>query len=96
VANILVSVEHGLEVAAEDVLKVVPFLNKVITAGEKVEPAVVAALGVLLGAVSTALTATATAATSPLNISLDSAAASALESVWPDVVAFAKTIGITI
>lgn len=95
-ANIVVNIEHGLEIAAEDVLKVVPFLNKTITAAEKLEPGVVAALGVLLGAVSSALANVAAAAGQPLNVQIDSQALSALESVWPDVVAFAKAIGINL
>jgi hypothetical protein len=44
-ANILLGIEHGVEVAAEDLLK---FVSGAAVAGNKAAPGVVAGLGVLL------------------------------------------------
>ena len=51
-ANILLGIEHGVEVAAEDVLK---FVSGAVVAGNKATPGVVAGLGVLLGTVAKTL-----------------------------------------
>ena len=90
-ASILVNVEHGVEVAATDVLK---FLTFVQTVSAKLEPGAVAALGVLLGATELALTATKAAAAAPLNIPVDLETVEDLRAVWPAVVAFAQALGI--
>lgn len=70
--------------------KVLSFLAR----AEKAEPQVVAALGVLLGAVSKAVTDVQGAAAQPLNIQLDQATFADIKAVWPDVKAFAATFGI--
>ena len=92
-ANILVNIEKGITVAAEDVLKFIGVAQKEIT----VAPAAAAALGTVLGAVSTAIAdASRAASASGLNILLDEQTVVALKAVWPDVEAFLKTIGVTL
>jgi hypothetical protein len=90
-ANILLGIEHGVEVAAEDILK---FVGGALSIGNKVEPGVVAGLGVLLGTVAKALGDVNGVAVNPLNFSLDAATVKDLEAVWPAVVQFASSIGI--
>jgi hypothetical protein len=91
VANILMNIEHGIEVAAEDVLK---FVSGVLSTANKVEPGVIAGLGVLLGAVTKALGDVNDVVSNPLNFSLDAATVQDLKAVWPAVVQFAASIGI--
>ncbi len=90
-ANILVNLEHGIEVGATDVLKFLTSTEAVIS---KAEPGVVAALGVLLGATETALQGLSQASANPLNIVLDAATLKNIEAVWPAMVIFATSIGI--
>ncbi len=90
-ANILINIEHGIEVAADDVLK---FLTSVQAVSTKASPGVIAALGVLLGAAETALNALSAAAATPLDISLDAETVTDLRAIWPDVVSFAGALGI--
>lgn len=90
-ANILVGIEHGVEVAAEDVLK---FLNCAEAANAKAGPQAIAGLGVLLGAVAKAVEDVSAATVNPLNIALDISTVQDLKSVWPALVAFAGSIGI--
>jgi hypothetical protein len=85
--SIVTVVLKDTEVAAE---KVLSFLAKT----EKAEPQVIAALGVLLGAVGTAVTSVQGAAAAPLNVQLDQATFADIKAVWPDVKAFAATLGI--
>ena len=90
-ANILVSAEKGIQVAAEDVLK---FLTHAQAVEKELEPGTVAALGVLLGAVESALVDVQGVAANPLNIQLDIATVNNLKAVWPAVQGFAASIGI--
>ena len=90
-ANILVSLEHGIEVGAEDVLR---FLTVAKSTATKAEPSVIAALGVLLGTLEKTMADASLAAATPLNFSLDAATVSDLRSVWPSVAAFAASLGI--
>jgi hypothetical protein len=90
-ANILLGIEHGIEVAAEDVLK---FLSGVKDLSSKVNPDAIAGLGVLLGTVTKAMEDVSAAAANPLNFSLDAATVQDLKAVWPAVVKFAASIGI--
>lgn len=90
-ANILVNLEHGIEVAAVDVLK---FLTSSQAVATKLEPGVIAALGVLLGATETALASLNQSASTPLNIALDAETIIDLRAVWPAVVSFAQALGI--
>ena len=90
-ANILLGIEHGVEVAAEDILK---FVTGTLSVGTKVEPGVVAGLGVLLGTVAKAIGDVKGVVANPLNFSLDTTTVKDLEAVWPAVVQFAGSIGI--
>ena len=90
-ANILLGVEHGIEVAAEDVLK---FLTGVKDLTSKVDPDVIAGLGVLLGTVAKAVEDVSAVAANPLNFTLDAATVQDLKAVWPALVKFAASIGI--
>lgn len=90
-ASIFVNMEHGIEVAATDVLK---FLTQSEALTTKMGPGVVAALGVLLGAAATSLSALSQAAAAPLDVQLDIQTVHDLQAVWPDVEAFAQSLGI--
>jgi hypothetical protein len=90
-ANILVNLEHGIEVGAADVLK---FLTSTDAVVSKAAPGVVAALGVVLGATETALQSLSQSSANPLNIVLDVATLKDIEAVWPSIVSFATSIGI--
>lgn len=89
-ANILVNIEKGVEIGAEDALKWLAGANKSLQAA----PAVVAALATLAGAVEKPLTDIAGAAANPLNISLDLQAVTDLKAVWPQVKTFLSTLGV--
>jgi hypothetical protein len=88
------NVEKGVEVAATDVLKFLTRAEKVTaTAG----PQVIAGLGTLLGAVGAAiLSGQAATGEGGVNIALDAQTVAAVRSVWTDIEAFAKSIGIKI
>ncbi|HMD20943.1 MAG TPA: hypothetical protein VKH40_11500 [Alloacidobacterium sp.] len=90
-ANILLGLEHGVEVAAEDVLK---FVSGAAVASNKATPGVVAGLGVLLGTVAKTLGDINGVVANPLNFSLDAATIQDLKTVWPAIVQFAGSIGI--
>ncbi len=89
-ANILVSVEKGIEVGAADVLKWLAGANKAIAAA----PGVIAALGTLIGALDKPVVELAAAAQNPLNIPLDIETVRDLKAVWPDVKQFVATLGV--
>jgi hypothetical protein len=89
-ANILVNIEKGIEIAAEDALKWLTGTNKAL----KAAPQVIAALATLVGAVEKPLAELAGAAANPLNIALDIQTVRDLEAVWPDVKAFLTTLGV--
>ena len=90
-ASIMVNIEKGIEMAAEDVLHLLSGAQKDVQAA----PVVIAALGTLLGAVNAAiLAAQGAVAQDGFNIKLDDAVVSDLEAAWPDLKAFAATLGI--
>ena len=89
-ANILVNIEKGIEIGAEDALRWLSGANKAIQAA----PAVVAALATLVGAIEKPLSELAGAAANPLNIPLDVQTVADLKAVWPQLKAFLKTLGI--
>jgi hypothetical protein len=89
-AKILVNIEKGIEIGAEDALKWLTGANKALTAA----PAVVAALATLIGAVEKPMAEFAGAAANPLNIALDIQTVTDLRAAWPDVQAFLKTLGV--
>ena len=89
-ANILVSIEKGIEIGAEDALKWLTAADKAL----HVAPAVVAALGTLLGAIEKPLAEVAGVAGNPLNIALDIQTVTDLKAAWPAVVQFLATLGV--
>jgi len=89
-ANILVDIEKGIEIGAQDALKWLSGANKAIQA----TPAAVAALATLVGAVEKPLSELAGAAANPLNIPLDVQTVADLKAVWPQLEVFLKTLGI--
>lgn len=82
-----------VEVAAEKVLGWLGDAGKVLTKAESVEPQVVAALGTLLGAVGTAIAETV-ADTQVPSFALSAEAFAAIKACWPDIKAFAATLGV--
>lgn len=89
-ANILLNIEKGIEIGAQDALKWVAGADRAV----KAAPSVIAALGTLIGALDQPLTDLAAAATNPLNIALDIQTAHDLKAVWPDVKQFLTTLGV--
>lgn len=93
-STLVMNVEKGLEVSASDVLK---FLTKAETVTATAGPMVIAGLGTLLGAVGTAIsTGQAAAAAGGVSVTLDAQTVTAVKSVWTDIEAFAKSLGIKI
>jgi hypothetical protein len=93
VANILLKIGKGIEVAAEDVIKWDKDAANYLV---RVSPTALAALAVLLAGVEKAATDAATDATNPLTILLTGHAQIAdFLAVWPELKAFAVTLGIT-
>lgn len=89
-ANVLISIEKGIEIGAEDALKWLTGANKTLQAA----PAVVAALATLIAAVEKPISELAGAAANPLNIPLDIQTVTDLKAVWPQVKAFLTTLGV--
>jgi len=89
-ANILVNIEKGIEIAAEDALKWLTGANKALHAA----PQVIAALATLISAVEKPLAELAGAAANPLNIALDIQTANDLKAAWPEVLAFVRALGV--
>jgi|GEM_PF-1046582 len=86
----LVSIEKGIEVGAEDVLKWLVGAGKALHAA----PAAIAALATLAAALEKPLAELAGAAANPLNIPLDIQTAHDLKAAWPEVKAFMKSLGV--
>ncbi len=90
-ANILVNIEKGVEIGAEDALKwLTGGANKALCAA----PAAVAALATLAGAVEKPISDVVGAASNPLNIPLDIQTVNDLRSAWPEVKAFLGSLGV--
>jgi hypothetical protein len=89
-ANILVNIEKGIEIGAEDALKWLSGANKAMQATS----VVVAALATLVSAVEKPLSELAGAAANPLNIPLDLQTVTDLKAVWPQLEAFLGTLGV--
>jgi hypothetical protein len=89
-ANILLNIEKGIEVGAEDALKWLGKAQSALSAA----PAVVAALATLASAVERPLTELSAVATNPFNIPMDIQTAEDLKAVWPDVKTFLGTLGV--
>jgi hypothetical protein len=89
-ANILVSIEKGIEIGAEDALRWLTGAGKSLRAA----PAAIAALAILVGAIDKPLMDLAGAASNPLNIPLDIQTASDLVAAWPQVKTFLGSLGV--
>ena len=89
-ANILVDIEKGVEIGAEDALKWLTGANNALHAA----PEVVAALAILIAAVEKPLADIAGAAANPLNIPLDIQTVNDLKAAWPAVKQFLNTLGV--
>ncbi len=91
-ANVLVSIEKGIEIAAADALKWLTSADKAL----HISPTTVAALGTLIGACEKPLAELSGAAANPLNIALDIQTVTDLKAAWPEVSAFMTTLGVKI
>lgn len=91
-ASVLVNIEKGVEIAAEDLFQWVTKANNGLS---KDSPAAIPALGTILGAVGKAIADASGAAANPaqLIITLPQDVAD-YKAVWADIVAFAATVGI--
>lgn len=89
-AKLLVNLERGIEISAEDALKWLTHGNKSLRAA----PAVIAALAILIDILDKPLADLAGVATNPLNIPLDLQTAAELVAVWPEVKAFISGLGV--
>lgn len=89
-ANILVNIEKGIEIGAEDALKWLVSAGKVFHAA----PAAIAALATLVAALEKTIVEVEQVATNPLNIALDIQTANDLKAAWPQVRAFLKSLGV--
>ena len=89
-ANILVNIEKGIEIGAEDVLRWLGKAHGVISAA----PGVVAALATLVSAIEKPLRELSGAAANPLNIALDIQTVTDLKAVWPEVKKFLESLGV--
>lgn len=89
-ANILLNIEKGIEVGAEDALKWLTGANKALRAA----PEVVAGLAILIAAVERPLVDISGAAANPLNIALDIQTVNDLKTAWPAIKQFLTSLGI--
>jgi hypothetical protein len=89
-ANILVNIEKGVEIAAEDALKWLSGANEALHAA----PQVVAALATLIAAVEKPLAEVVGAVHDPLNIALETQTVTDLKTAWPAVKQFLGTLGV--
>jgi hypothetical protein len=93
-ANILVDVEKGIEVAAEDVLKYVNGANAKVASGG---PSAIAGIAVVAGAVDKALSDVAAGAANPTTLVLNFGTDVAdIKAVWPAVKGLLTTFGVKI
>jgi hypothetical protein len=89
-ANILVNIEKGIEIGAEDALKWLTGADKALHAA----PEVIAALATLAGAMEKPMSDLAGAAANPLNIPLDIQTVTDLRAAWPKVKTFLVSLGV--
>ena len=89
-ANILVNIEKGIEIGAEDALKWLVGANHALQAA----PEVIAALATLVSAIERPLAEVAVAAQNPLNIALDIQTVHNLKATWPSVKQFLGSLGV--
>jgi hypothetical protein len=89
-ANILVSIEKGIEIGADDALRWLTGADRAL----KAAPAVIAGLAILLAAVEKPLVEATAVSANPLNIPLDLQTARDIRAVWPDLKQFLTTLGV--
>jgi hypothetical protein len=89
-ANIVLSIEKGIEIGAEDVLKWLTGANKAL----RTAPEVVAALATLIAAIEKPLADISGVAANPLNIALDVQTVNDLKAAWPAVRQFLTSMGV--
>lgn len=89
-ANILVSIEKGIEIGAEDALKWLTRADHTLQAA----PKVVAALATLIAAIEKPISDVAAAAANPLNIALDIQTVKDMRAALPEVKQFLTTVGV--
>lgn len=89
-ASILVSIDKGIEIGAQDALRWLTGADKALHAA----PEVVAALAILIGAIEKPLADISGVAQNPLNIALDIQTVNDLKAAWPAVKQFLTTLGV--
>jgi hypothetical protein len=89
-ANILVNIEKGIEIGAQDALKWLTAADHTLQA----TPKVVAALATLIAAIETPISEVAAAAANPLNIPLDIQTVKDMKAALPEVKQFLTTVGV--
>jgi hypothetical protein len=89
-ASIVLNIEKGIEIGAEDALKWLTGANKAL----RTAPEVVAALATLIAAIEKPLADITGVAANPLNISLDIQTVNDLKSAWPAVKQFLTSMGV--
>jgi hypothetical protein len=90
VANILVNIEKGIEIGAEDALKWLTCADKAL----HTTPTVIASLAVLVASMEKPLAELGGAIANPLNIPLDIETAADLKAAWPEVMQFLRSLGV--
>lgn len=94
-ANVLLDIGKGIEVAAEDALKFLSGASSAVNKAASVEPSVVAALGAVFGSLNAAIVGISGAAASDgLNIALDVQTVTDLKAVWPSIESFLSSLGV--
>jgi hypothetical protein len=86
-ANILVNIEKGIEIGAEDVLKWLGKAHGIVAAAPRV-------VATLVSAIEKPLIELSGAAANPLNIALDIQTVADLKAVWPEVKKFLESLGV--
>jgi hypothetical protein len=89
-ANIVLNLEKGIEIGAEDALKWLTGANTALHTA----PEVVAALATLIAAIERPLADISGVAANPLNIALDIQTVNDLKAAWPAVRQFLTTMGV--
>ena len=96
-SSFITTVEKDVQVAAADILKLLGKGQSEVAKAASAAPHVLAALGVVAAAVSTAVEdASSAAGASGLNFSIDAKLIPDLQAVWPDVKEFLATLGIVV
>lgn len=89
-ANILVNLEKGIELGAQDALRWLGKAQTTLSAA----PGVIAALATVIAAIDKPLLDISGVAANPLNIALDVETVNDLKAVWPQVKSFLASLGV--